>query len=665
MESVQDNLAPDWRKTWRQDFAASLVVFLVALPLCMGIALASGAPVATGLVTGIIGGIIVGSFAGAPLQVSGPAAGLTVICGEVIREQGLHALGIVVMIAGGLQLAAGLLKLGQWFRAVSPAVIHGMLSGIGILILSSQLHVMVDDRPRHSGLANLASMPEAIWKGLPLPRWETPERRRERIEFLQLFGRLHEEQREIKAEVLRVVTRHGSDERHAMEAEQLAIFIPRQRQLTADIREARERLAASTIVEANGRRADALEVAVQNVDSAANQALADLEAHRVESVDDSLAAADAAVSDVLQSLKSHDWAAKVGLLSILVIIGWQTLIPKRMRMIPGPLVSVFAATLLAWACALPVLYVEVPDNILNGLTFPSLAVFQDVTLGTLLTAGVMMAVIASAETLLCATAVDRMHQGPRTQYDRELAAQGVGNLLCGTVGALPMTGVIVRSAANVQAGGKTRLSAILHGIWLLLFVVALGFLLRMIPIAALAGILVYTGFKLIDWKGFLHLWKYSRSEAAIFLIVVTVIVVEDLLIGVITGVVLSAIKLLVTFSHLRVQMTPVAGGKPGHGRVELTMSGAATFLRLPVLAAKLDEVPRGAELHVDLSQLDYVDHACLELLMAWAKQHESAGGRLVIDWGELHARFRGERGRNAVSQSQLDSEREPVESTVA
>src|SRR5262249_2870627 len=100
----------------RSDMLASLVVFLVALPLCMGIGIASGAPVAAGLVTGIIGGIVVGRFGGSPLQVSGPAAGLTVVCAEVAGRHGLPALGVVVVLAGAIQIAAGLLKLGQWFR---------------------------------------------------------------------------------------------------------------------------------------------------------------------------------------------------------------------------------------------------------------------------------------------------------------------------------------------------------------------------------------------------------------------------------------------------------------------------------------------------------------------------------------------------------------------
>jgi MFS superfamily sulfate permease-like transporter len=132
-----------------------------------------------------------------------------------------------------------------------------------------------------------------------------------------------------------------------------------------------------------------------------------------------------------------------------------------------------------------------------------------------------LAVIASAETLLCASAVDRMHRGPRTDYDRELRAQGVGNMLCGLLCALPMTGVIVRSGANLQAGAKTRLSAILHGLWLLLFVSAFAWLLRNIPTAALAGILVYSGFKLVDLHAARALAKRGRSE--LFIYVATVV----------------------------------------------------------------------------------------------------------------------------------------------
>src|SRR3954452_12780410 len=132
----------------------------------MGIAIASGVPPALGIITGIIGGIIVGSISGSPLQVSGPAAGLSVIVFEIVQKFGLESLGPILLLAGSLQLAGGWLKLGRWFRAISPAVIYGMLSGIGILIIAGQFHVMVDDKPRPSGVANLIAIPESVWKGL-------------------------------------------------------------------------------------------------------------------------------------------------------------------------------------------------------------------------------------------------------------------------------------------------------------------------------------------------------------------------------------------------------------------------------------------------------------------------------------------------------------------
>jgi MFS superfamily sulfate permease-like transporter len=125
-------------KDLTKDLLASVVVFLVALPLCLGIAIASGAPPALGLITGIVGGLIVGPLAGSPLQVSGPAAGLAVLVFQAVQEHGLAMLGVIGLMAGALQLLAGVGRLGQWFRAISPSVIHGMLAGIGVLILASQ-----------------------------------------------------------------------------------------------------------------------------------------------------------------------------------------------------------------------------------------------------------------------------------------------------------------------------------------------------------------------------------------------------------------------------------------------------------------------------------------------------------------------------------------------
>ena len=155
-----------------RELLASVVVFLVALPLCMGIAIASGMPPAKGLITGIIGGLVVGWMAGSPLQVSGPAAGLAVLVFELVRQHGIAMLGPILLLAGFLQLLAGRLRLGCWFRVTAPAVVYGMLAGIGVLIVLSQVHVMLDGAPQPSGLDNLTGFPAAVAKAIPGLGWQ-------------------------------------------------------------------------------------------------------------------------------------------------------------------------------------------------------------------------------------------------------------------------------------------------------------------------------------------------------------------------------------------------------------------------------------------------------------------------------------------------------------
>ncbi|MBW3540646.1 MAG: STAS domain-containing protein [Planctomycetes bacterium] len=637
-KTTRETFSPE---TLKQDFLASVVVFLVALPLCMGIAIASGAPVAAGLITGIIGGLVVGALAGSPLQVSGPAAGLTVIVYEMIQRFGLEMLGIIVLFAGAFQLLAGSLRLGQWFRAVSPAVIKGMLAGIGVLIFASQFHVMIDDRPRGSGIENLITIPDALRKGLTAPHFGTREEREFRTKELRTVGELHRKQASVQEELAERVGRDSAASAAQPPGEtagSLSAFFDDQRELVAQteraLAEIQQFRAAHT-----GSKAQAIRDAAEAAVAASRSALETLERGEAAPAVQSQAAAVESLETLLRRLKNHSLAAEIGLLTIAIIILWQILAPRRLKILPAPLVAVVLATAVAAALALPVLYIEVPDNLLAELDFPTLSMLTrlaDAPWLELLQGALVIAVVASAETLLCATALDQMHQGVRTKYDRELCAQGTGNMLCGLLGALPMTGVIVRSSTNVLAGARTRLSAILHGLWLLIFVAGLAFLLRMIPTASLAAILVYTGYKLIDVKAIKQFWALGKGELAIYAATVGTIVVKDLLTGIIVGVVLSGVKLLYIFSHLKTRLRV----EPHAGKAVLSLEGAATFIRLPRLATELERVPRGFELHVDFERLDFIDHACLDLLTSWGRQHEATGGRLVIDWDSLQVNSR-------------------------
>ena len=157
----------------------------------------------------------------------------------------------------------------------------------------------------------------------------------------------------------------------------------------------------------------------------------------------------------------------------------------------------------------------------------------------------------------------------------------------------------------------------------------------MIPMSSLAALLVYTGYKLVNVKAIRDLREYGKGEVFIYFATLITIVATDLLTGVLTGIALSAVKLLYRFSHLDIRIVD----EPGRGATVMYLNGAATFIRLPKLAAALEQVPPSTELHVHFENLQYVDHACLDLLVNWEKQHEATGGQLVIDWDQLTARF--------------------------
>ncbi|MFD5844192.1 SulP family inorganic anion transporter [Streptomyces chartreusis] len=468
----------------RQDFAASLVVFLVALPLCVGVAVASGVPAELGLVTGIVGGIVTGLMRGSSLQVSGPAAGLTVLVYEAVQEFGLPVLGVLVLATGLLQLLMGALRLGRWFRAISVSVVEGMLAGIGLVLIAGQLYAVADAEAPASGLEKIAGLPGAL----------------------------------------------------------------------------------------------------------------------------------AGVAGSTEALASVGLGA--GTVAVLVL--WRRL-PRPVRAVPGPLAAVGLATLVAAVFALPVATVEV-KGLLGSVQPPSPTAFGELADVGVLATIVAFTLIASAESLFSAAAVDRLHDGPRTQYDKELMAQGAGNTVCGALGALPMTAVIVRSSANVQAGARTKASRVMHGVWLLLFAALLPATLALIPIPALAGILVHAGWKLIPFRGIVSLWRGHRGEALILVVTALSIVAVNMFEGVLIGLALSVAKTAWEASHVKLEVID-----KGAGPIQAYLSGNATFLRLPKILDSLEALPQDRPVELDLSGLHHLDHACRTALENWAERHSAAG----------------------------------------
>ncbi|SEH00243.1 Sulfate permease family protein [Nonomuraea solani] len=237
-------------------------------------------------------------------------------------------------------------------------------------------------------------------------------------------------------------------------------------------------------------------------------------------------------------------------------------------------------------------------------------------LGTILT----IAIVASAESLFSAAAVDRLHDGRPTRYNAELAAQGAGNVVSGALGGMPMTAVIVRSAANVQAGARTKASRVLHGVWLLLFAVALPGLLAAIPLTALAALLVHAGWKLIDPARLVRTVRQDRADGAIALITAATIAGVDLLTGVLTGLGLAIVLAAWRLSHVTVSWE-----HDERGHVHVRLRGNATFLRLPQMHRSLQSVPDAAGVRLDLSELHHLDEATRDTLDAWAARRERTG----------------------------------------
>lgn len=485
--------------SWRHDLPASVVVFLVALPLCLGIALASGAPLFSGVIAGIVGGIVVGMLSGSQLMVSGPAAGLTAIVISAITTLGDYRTFLVAVVIGGLiQLVLAGLRAGIVGYYFPSAVIKGMLSAIGLVLILKQI-------PHAVGYDADAMGDEAF--------------------------------------------RQVNDEN-----------------------------TFSGIVHALG----ALEPG----------------------------------------------AVIIAALSLLVLFAWPKTPMAKVKVLPAPLVVVLLGVALnaLFAGIRPDWLLEpshlvnlpIPDGFggfLGQFSFPA---WEAVTNPMVWRIGLTLGIVASVETLLSLEATDKMDPFKReAPPNRELFAQGIGNSLSGLIGGLPITGVIVRSAANVGAGAHTRWSAIIHGVMLLFAVMLIPGLLNTIPLSALAAILLHTGWKLAHPRIGRSMIRLGRSQWMPYYVTVVAILLTDLLVGIAIGMSVGAFFILSD----TLQSPPFTEVSPAGAVLRrLQLHDNVNFLNKGALLTELEKVPDGARLELDGRNVRRIDLDALEVIHNFVEQ---------------------------------------------
>ncbi|MFF2504034.1 bifunctional SulP family inorganic anion transporter/carbonic anhydrase [Streptomyces sp. NPDC058067] len=477
------------------DLSASAAVFLIALPLSLGIALATGAPLQSGLVAAAVGGLVAGRLGGSPLQVSGPAAGLTVVTADLIHRYGWRTTCAITVIAGIAQLALGCLRVARTALAVSPAVVHGMLAGIGVTIAVAQLHIVLGGTPQSAVLDNLRALP---------------------------------------AQLARVDT--------------AALFL--------------------------------------------------------------------------------------SLLTLTVLFAWPR-IPGRagraLRRVPAALVAVACATATAASAGIAVTKVDLPSwssHALAGLPEgPVLGIAAAVLTVTL---------VCSVQSLLGAVAVDKLASAKpalrpevrRSDLDRELLGQGAANVVSGALGGLPVAGVAVRSAANVNAGGESRNSTMLHGVWVVVAALLLVPVLDLIPLASLAALVMAVGIQMVSLH---HIRTVTRHREVLVYAVTTLgVVVLGVLGGVGLGIAVAVGVALHRLTRTRITHTVDGEEATGGGGTHLVrVRGQLTFLAVPRLSRVLHQVPQGADCVVELDG-SFMDHAAFEALQDWQKAHVAQGGSVEV-----------------------------------
>ena len=335
-------------------------------------------------------------------------------------------------------------------------------------------------------------------------------------------------------------------------------------------------------------------------------------------------------------------ATFIAIISLLILLLWENVLVKKARifqLIQGPLVAVVVGVIFSvlsigsaiWEID-KALLVSVPvaedfSSFISKFTFPNFGAIGD---SQIWITAFTIALVASLETLLCVEATDSIDPQKRvTPTNRELIAQGTGNILSGLIGGLPITQVIVRSSANIHSGGKTKLSAIIHGFFLLISVLTIPVLLNKIPLSVLAAILFIVGYKLAKPKLFITMYQLGWKQFVPFVVTITGIVFTDLLIGIGLGLVVGITIILLKsyqnshFLHIKEQ----SGGK---NKIVMRLAEEVTFINKGAILKELELLPNDTSLELDVTKTVYLDNDVIEILDNFLEKAKTKNIEIIV-----------------------------------
>ena len=318
-------------------------------------------------------------------------------------------------------------------------------------------------------------------------------------------------------------------------------------------------------------------------------------------------------------------ATIIALVSLGILILWSNILSKKGRifqLIQGPLVAVVVGIIFYIITkdgnlnlsADHLVAVPVPedfDSFLGQFSFPNFGVIGKPEVWI---TGFTIALVASLETLLCVEATDKLDPHKNvTPTNKELLAQGTGNIISGLIGGLPITQVIVRSSANIQSGGQSKLSAIVHGFFLLISVILIPKLLNMIPLSVLAAILFIVGYKLAKPSTFKQMFSLGWKQWLPFIVTILGIVFSDLLKGIGLGLIVGIVIILIK-NYQNSHFLHKEGEDIDDGKIKMTLAEEVTFFNKGAILKELDNLPKDSLLELDVRQTKYLDNDIIEIL---------------------------------------------------